>query len=189
MSKLWITADTHYSHKNICGPSVSSWDAGYRDYDSVKNMDDAIVESFNSRIAAEDTIYHLGDWSFGGKPKIAEFMDRLTCKNIVLIWGNHDYNIRKYNRDLFMETHHLLNRKLCGKRFVLCHYSMQVWEASHRGVLHCFGHSHHSIEGVGKSMDVGWCGFRKPLEVEEVISILDTKEIAFLDHHDKRTDP
>lgn len=189
MSNIWITSDSHFSHTNIAGKAISSWNTGYRDFDSIEDMNNSIVDSFNKVAKKDDVIYHLGDWSFGGKDKVKEFMDRLVCKNVVLIYGNHDHNIRKYYNSLFMETHDLLNRKIAGRNFVLCHYSMQVWEASHRGTLHCFGHSHHTINGVGRSMDVGWCGFRRPLNIEEVIDTLDSKKISFVDHHTASTNP
>ena len=41
---LWFTSDTHYSHKNICR-GVSNWDSGYRDFDSLDEMNDAIIKN------------------------------------------------------------------------------------------------------------------------------------------------
>lgn len=187
MTNIWITSDTHWSHTNIAGPSVSSWNKGYRDYGSVAEMNDAIVDSFNTRAGKDDLIYHLGDWSFGGKGKVVEFMDRLVCKNVILIYGNHDYNIRKHYKHLFLETHELLNRKIAGKRFILCHFALRVWEKSHHGSFHCYGHSHHSLPELGKSMDVGWCKFRRPLHIDEVIETLSNREVQFVDHHSKET--
>lgn len=187
MSNIWITSDTHYFHANIAGPSVSSWCSGFRDYDSVEDMNDAIVESFNSMVKSNDLIYHLGDWSFGGKDKVQQFMDRLDCKNVILIYGNHDHNIKKHFKHLFLETHELLHRKIAGKFFVLCHYAMRIWMYSHKGSLHCYGHSHHSLPGIGRSMDVGWCKYRRPLHIEEVVEKLGQEPITFVDHHNEGT--
>ena len=38
-------------------------------------------------------------WSFNGFDKIIEFRNRLNCKNIHLILGNHDTHIEKNNAD------------------------------------------------------------------------------------------
>ena len=43
----------------------------------------------------EDTLYHLGDWSFGGIENIWNFRKRINCKNIYLVPGNHDHHIKK----------------------------------------------------------------------------------------------
>ena len=82
-----------------------------------------------------------------------------------------------------------------GKQlFFLSHYSHQVWYGSHKGVIHLFGHSHNSIEGIGKSMDIGVDTAYKllkeyrPFSIEEVISIMDKKEVKFTDHHKLETD-
>lgn len=41
---VWITSDTHFSHTNIAGPSVSSWKSGYRNFESVHEMNKALTE-------------------------------------------------------------------------------------------------------------------------------------------------
>lgn len=192
MSNIFFTSDSHAFHRNIAGPKVSNWDAGFRDFDDEFVMTDAIVKSYNDVVGENDTLYHLGDWSFGGKHRVAEFRNRIKCRNIILIYGNHDHHIRKEFRHLFRETHELLHRTLYSnkygtRQFVLCHYSMRIWDKSHHGSLHCFGHSHNSLPEhkpeFGRSMDVGWCGYRRPLHIDEVIEWLETKEIPKLDHH------
>lgn len=189
MSNTWIFSDTHHSHTNICGPSVSSWSKGYRNFDSVAQMNEAIVSSINDVVKEDDILYHLGDWSFGGKDNIKKFRDLIKCNNIVLLIGNHDHHISKNPefQKLFSEVHELLRRKIAGHYFTLCHYAMRVWDSSHQGALHCFGHSHGSLPGFGRSMDVGWCIHRRPLHIEEVIKELMSKPIGFVDHHNKDT--
>ncbi len=44
-------------------------------------------------VKPNDIIYHLGDWSFGGHENIKIFRNRIKCKNIHLILGNHDHHI------------------------------------------------------------------------------------------------
>ena len=94
MSKIFFTSDTHYNHKNIC-KGVSDWTSTdrCRDFSTVKEMNDAIVDAINSTVGEDDTLYHLGDWSFGGINSIWEFRKRIKCRNIHLILGNHDHHI------------------------------------------------------------------------------------------------
>ena len=100
-AKVWFTSDTHYGHKNICR-GVSEWDLNdhgghlsVRDFDTVDQMNDAIVNGINKYVNSEDYLIHLGDWSFGGIENIWNFRKRINCKNIILILGNHDHHIDK----------------------------------------------------------------------------------------------
>ncbi len=96
-------------------------------------------------------------------------------------------------KELFTSTNDVLTVKHGKHTFFLSHYSHQVWLGSHRGFIHLFGHSHDSIEGIGKSMDVGidvakrLLGKYRPFSIEEVINIMDKKEIVFLDKHNPST--
>ena len=99
--KIYFVSDTHFGHANICR-GVSKWSSenssnpnGTRDFDTIEEMNDAIVNAINSRVGEDDILYHLGDWSFGGWKNIYEFRKRIKCKNIHLILGNHDEHIQK----------------------------------------------------------------------------------------------
>lgn len=94
--KIWFTSDTHYQHKNICR-DVSNWPESKwtRDYDILEEMNNIIVNSINLNVMEDDILFHLGDWSFGGFEMIEEFRNRIVCKNIHLILGNHDHHIER----------------------------------------------------------------------------------------------
>lgn len=96
MSKnIWVTSDTHFSHRNIAGPKVSKWKNGYRDFEDEFAMNKHIVKVFNQHVKEDDYLYHLGDWSFGGIENIWNFRKQLRCQNIHLFLGNHDEHIKK----------------------------------------------------------------------------------------------
>lgn len=201
MKNIWITSDTHYDHKNIVR-GVSSWEdkeISCRDFKTLEEYNEAIVNNINKIVAQDDILYHLGDWAMGGEESIYNFRKRIVCREIILIRGNHDKHIKvsnfwkgigaSTNFSLVTDTLEVSHGKT---KFFMSHYSHQVWPKSHRGVLHLFGHSHDSIKGVGKSMDVGLdaakriLGEYRPFSVEEVISILSKKEVSYLDHHKER---
>ena len=100
--KVWYTSDTHYGHSNICR-GTSSWDLkehgghdSVRDFDTLEDMNQAIVDGINKHVKEDDYMFHNGDWNFGGIYNIAKFRQQLFCKNIILIHGNHDTHIILY---------------------------------------------------------------------------------------------
>ena len=100
--RVWVTSDPHYNHKNICR-SVTNWRTqdgdvptyNTRDFQSIDQMNDALVNNINFKVGQNDTLIILGDIAFGGFESIGKFLDRLVCKNIHLVLGNHDHHIKK----------------------------------------------------------------------------------------------
>lgn len=195
----WFTSDTHFGHKNIAGPNISNWSSGYRNFNSVHEMNMAIVSGINKYVKEDDTLYHLGDWSFGGAQNIFQFRKYLVCKNIHLILGNHDqdiidkefsFNDILFNPiDLFLSVQDVLTLSVGKTKLFLSHYSHRVWVGSHKGVIHLYGHSHGSIPDFGRSMDVGVdVAFRKfgeyrPFNIGDIINIMSNRSIEKIDHH------
>lgn len=92
---LYLTSDTHYSHKNMCS-GVSNWDDkenSCRNFETIEEMDTAVVDNINNVVGENDYLLHFGDWSFGGIENVWNFRKRIICKNIILILGNHDHHI------------------------------------------------------------------------------------------------
>lgn len=183
MSNVWFSSDFHYGHTNIAGPKVSRWKSGYRDFDSVFHMNEAIIDSINDNVGKHDTLYFLGDWAFGKEDNIRELRYLLNVQEIVLIYGNHDDTIRKNVKyhGLFTERYDQLHRSFGDTKIVMNHYPIAEWRDCHRGAIHLFGHVHGSREVGGKSMDVGWCMHRRPLSLDEILEKMSEKEV--LQHH------
>ena len=62
---------------------------------------------------------------------------------------------------------------------VLCHYALKVWNASHWGTYHLYGHSHGMLpdDPKSRSFDVGVdCHNFYPLAYEEMKGIMKQKE-------------
>jgi calcineurin-like phosphoesterase family protein len=153
-------------------------------------MNRAIVDSINNTVQAKDTLYFLGDWSFGGIDNVKRFRDQVMCRNIHLIYGNHDKNIERSNdlQQLFTSCSYYKEITINRKRIILSHYSMRVWNKSHHGSWMLYGHSHHTLPDLGgKTIDIGWCKWRKPLSFEEIERIMDKRPINFIDHHSTET--
>ncbi len=196
-SNIWFSSDFHLGHSNIAGPKTSSWRDGYRDFDSVQEMNQEILKNINKYVKWDDTLYFLGDFCFGGHKNTPGYRDQINCQTIHVVRGNHDGKIDSY-KDKFTSIQDVLTLDIDGKgnpkrTIFMSHYAHRVWLGSHKGVIHLYAHSHNSIPDHGKSMDVGidvakWLtGEYKPFSLEEILKIMEGKETAFVDHHDKDT--
>lgn len=198
--KVWITSDTHFGHKNICR-GVTNWRTqdgqipieSTRDFQTIEQMNERLIDGINHFVGQDDTLIMLGDVSFGGFENIGIFLDRLICRNIHLILGNHDHHIDR-NRDQiqgrFLSVQHYLEANIEGQDFVLCHYPLQSWHGLNKGVIHLHGHVHlpeHRKFGNGKRLDVGMDGNgMDPYSISEIIKIMDKIPIGSDmsgDHH------
>ena len=197
---VWITSDTHYSHKNICR-GVTNWRTkdgkipieSTRDFNTIEDMNSVIVDNINSKIGPDDTLIHLGDFSFGGFDKIGQFLDRLVCKNIHLVLGNHDHHI-KNNRenihDRFLSVQNYLEVNIGGANFVLSHYPLCSWNQLSKGAIQLHGHVHLPTNkkwGNGKRLDIGVDGNNyQPYKLSEIVHMMDRREVRseiVNDHH------
>jgi calcineurin-like phosphoesterase family protein len=200
---VWIFSDPHYNHKNICR-GVTSWRTQdgeipieqTRDFPNLEKMNSTIVNNINNCAMPDDTLICLGDWSFGGFESIREFWDRIMCKNIHLILGNHDHHIEKNRNDcqeLFKSVSHYNTLEIGQFKFRLMHYPISSWDGLGKGVMHLHGHCHlptHLRFSKGQRMDVGMDGhheFRPYNMMDEVIPLLRHRpkisEVGEYDHH------
>jgi calcineurin-like phosphoesterase family protein len=202
---IWITADTHYNHKNICH-GVTDWRnpdgtipiAQTRDFPTIQKMNDAMVNGINGVVMQDDILIHLGDWSFGGFDSIRELYDRLVCKNIYLFLGNHDRHILKNKnniRELFLSVDKENDEYRYEKyQFHLHHYPIMSWRDMKQGTIHLHGHTHFTGDnrfGQGKKMDVGIDGhpeFRPYSLKDEIIPFMTKRPVmseyeTVIDHH------
>lgn len=158
---IWFISDTHYHHRNIVR-GISQWTdkSGCRNFDTQQEHDDFVVDLINQSVHRHDTLYHLGDWSFGGKDKIRELRDRINCERVHIIYGNHDHHIQAVfgNMDLlFQSRQHYRELAIAGQSVVLCHYPIESWNSMERGAIHqvatlprATSQRHTSIEGGNK---------------------------------------
>ena len=186
---IWFSSDWHFQHKNITGPKVSTWKSGYRDFDSTQKMDDTIFNTINKYVKEDDILYFLGDFCFGDHSKTPLHRSKILCKTIHLLRGNHDVHIDLY-KDYFSSINDVLHVQHGKNKFFLSHYSHRVWNGSHKGISHLYGHSHGSIPDFNKSMDVGidvsykMFGEYRPFHINEIVDIMSKKIISPVDHHD-----
>jgi len=98
MARLF-TSDTHFRHRNVIKYCNRPWD-------NTAEMDEAIIEQWNSQVGPDDEVYHLGDVGIGkGMALKEDLIKRLNGKKH-LVLGNHDamFNTLHKNPDC-VETH------------------------------------------------------------------------------------
>lgn len=159
--KLWFTSDSHFSHTNIikyCN----------RPFDSVEEMNEKLIENWNSVIGKDDLIFCLGDFALGSEKQTRYILERLNGHK-VLIKGNHeksvmckDYNRNEFNGGIYEILEIKVNDDEVANGFqhiVLCHYTMFTFHNSHRGTWQLFGHVHGRLDGDSRispnQIDVG----------------------------------
>ena len=173
--KIWITSDLHFWHNNILryNPVTRVWN-------TVEEMNIALIEEWNSKVAKGDIIYHNGDFSFGSPAKTEEILRQLNGQK-VFIEGNHD---RGKNRTLLKKYGEYHTYKEVnwvspdGKKIKVClfHFPMEEWNVKHHGSIHLHGHCHGTKPRWGRRLDVGYDSLGKIYSLDEVCQWLYTCE-------------
>lgn len=82
------------------------------------------------------------------------------------------------------------NAKWEKVRLFMSHYAHRVWNHSHKGSIHLYGHSHGNLEPYGKSLDVGidniykLIGEYRPVNVTDIVKLLENTSVKIVDHHE-----
>lgn len=151
---LWMTGDGHYGHSRIrqhCN----------RAFETCDEMNQFLVDNINRVVKPNDILYNLGDLAWD-ECHANWFFDRVVCRHIVHIWGNHDRRCRNVIQRRAESTHDMLEITVPDKdaaggmqRVVLCHYALRVWPGGNRGAYNLYAHSHGNLPPNGLQMDVG----------------------------------
>ena len=218
LDDIYITGDTHFYHGNIIkychrpflsaedkaeldrlggrwhdgswkGPKQAKWKISD---ESVKIMNDTLIDNINKTVPKSGVLIHVGDWSIAPKEeeqipgyvrRCTEMRERINCDRIFLCWGNHDNKHAIHH--LFQWGDHRGKIVLNDLEIVCDHYFGGIWDASHRGAIQLYGHSHSEAEEgadrilVGRrNMDVGvdnaarLLGEYRPFRLKEILDIM-----------------
>ena len=131
---IYFTADTHFGHENVirfCN----------RPFSSADEMDEMLIQNWNSRVKDNDTVYIVGDMFFRSA-NAESILQRLKGKKRLII-GNHDgswitkLDATKYfvSIDKFLETSD-------GRHtMTMCHYPLLSWKHALKSYM-IHGHIH-----------------------------------------------
>jgi Predicted phosphoesterase or phosphohydrolase len=128
MGNIWFISDQHHCHANILtfrnevtGELIRP---GFKDVDE---MDETMIERYNSVVTDQCKVYFLGDVCFGNKEKLERIMRRLKGKKRLCL-GNHDaqsYKITEYAK-YFQKVMLWRQFKDMPYPFIACHVPMHT---------------------------------------------------------------
>ena len=200
--RRWITSDLHLSHGNIikycdrdfCLNSFEREEIAKTKKDfpgaqaalkqiiiskeSIDLMDRTIIANINNLVGKDDILYMLGDFCWAKEfYQVVNFRNRINCKNIIGILGNHDFfSYREYS-SIFNEVVNYKEIKYNGLNIVMCHYPIFSFNSMHRSGIMAHGHAHGNTENWKKEhlpgipiIDIGVdCWNYEPVSFEEII--------------------
>ena len=171
---IWITSDTHFNHTNILKYEPKS-----RPFETIEEMNEAIINNWNAVVKSTDTVYVLGDFFMGPMDKIIPILSRLKGK-IILIRGNHDTPLRlDLYRNYGIEIKDIDYLRYKGRYFILCHFPIaseefiQMVIKDNSEVVTLYGHTHSNspVGYVNGTYHIGLdTNDLRPLSIEEIWS-------------------
>lgn len=209
MSNIWFASDLHLGHANIIKYSK-------RPFKSVDEHDRILIENWNTYVSPRDTVYYLGDFAYKNKEAAIKYRERLAGQ-IFFIEGNHDSVAEQMKNQFgwYKEVYTLKTEtpRLGKVEVFMSHYAHRVWNKSHHGRWHLYGHSHASLPDDPNSLsfDVGVDNTAmrlgesrlygtgqldttpgvlrpenyRPISIDEVAAVMKTKAFKPIDHHGK----
>ena len=146
MSKIWLTSDLHFLHNKefLYKP---------RGFDSVEEMNEAIIERHNALVDDGDDVYICGDLCLGGGGEGAlsaakYLIERLNGK-LHIILGNHDTSARI---EMYKTCKNVVDIKYAdmihykGYHFYLSHFPTITSNLEKESLKQCticlYGHTH-----------------------------------------------
>lgn len=185
MSNNFFTSDFHIFHKKI-----KEYCPTTRVGDTPEQMVEHLLSNIERQVRPGDSLYNLGDVSFGTHEQTRSFLARIKQMGVHhhLVLGNHDIAIRDSAelQALFTTVSDIKTVKIGKNTVVMCHYPFAVWPYRHYGSWHLHGHSHGGFKQLGKCMDVGvdTCPNRNMTmwSYEEILKIMKTHGITPPNH-------
>lgn len=161
---MWFfSADWHLGHSNIIKyckrPFLSHEEEGllsmadrgvipakelHISQESTIRMTDTIIDSTNAVVGPDDSLVIIGDFCWtprNDRFAVAEkFRNRINCKNLYLIWGNHDD--RRILSPLFKACYDQYVFNIDGQNIFTSHYPCRSWDMAFHGSWDLYGHVH-----------------------------------------------
>jgi calcineurin-like phosphoesterase family protein len=165
MQNTHITSDTYFGRKSIIKK---------RGFDSIEEMNNTMIKSWNETVEPDDTVYHLGN--FAWDPFHANLVLQQLNGHIIFLKGNHDKALHEavaVKRSV--ELHECGILEIPNLGIVLSHYPMLDWRGKEKGTINFHGHDYKKYKTDIQENRVNICSDLwqlKPAAVESVKDIL-----------------
>lgn len=174
-NNIFFTSDTHFNHANIIKYCM-------RPFADKDEMNEALINNWNSVVKKNDIVFHLGDFMFGNMNRFWDFRSRLNGK-IYLIHGNHDYELMdKVNVDDGFEiVTSQLNIVVNGQKIYLNHFPLLTFDGIYKEKpsWQLFGHVHSNKNIPGTSADVKRLDYLLPMQYDVGVDNNNYRPISF----------
>lgn len=147
MADIWFISDTHFFHENIL---KFTGDDGklIRNFNDVTEMNERMIQEWNSRVKPQDKVYHLGDVFLGVQfPSAAVALIKTLNGHKRLMLGNHDHIEQPAYRE-FERIELWTGGKFKQYNFVASHIPLRP-DQMRDGEFNVHGHIHQNkIQGM-----------------------------------------
>lgn len=139
MPNIFVISDTHFGHANILS-FVNEAGVPLRDFRNVEEMDEHMIQQWNSVVRPQDKVYHLGDVAM--HKEHVQTVARCNGHKR-LIRGNHDVFVTKWYMRFFEEVYatRILNQML------LSHIPVHP-ESIGKAIANVHGHVHNNVPAL-----------------------------------------
>lgn len=169
---IYFISDTHFNHSNI----IKYCNRPFKD---IKEMNNTLINNWNSVVKKDDIVYHLGDFALADDQELKELYSKLNG-TIMLIRGNHDGKSAKYYEEIGFKVLKNAPIKLDEYKLILSHVPVPNIKIPY-DYINLHGHIHNKklIDGYSAkiysldkhiNVSVDTINF-KPLSLEEINNI------------------
>lgn len=167
-SKVFLVSDTHFGHHGVT-KFLNEDGTKLRPWNTIEEMDAALIQLWNETVGPNDKVYHLGDYVINRRSmNVASQLHGKKC----LIKGNHDiFRLNEYAEHFYdIRAYHVL------ANMILSHVPLHESQLDRFGVnVHGHLHSNRVLDSNGNVDNRYQCvcvehtNFR-PILLDEVIA-------------------
>jgi calcineurin-like phosphoesterase family protein len=183
MRNIFYTSDLHLGHLGIC--KFTNYDGSkVRPWDDVDEMNEALIDNWNSVVNDDDKIYVLGDIVMNLKH--LPLMGRMKGSKR-LIRGNHDIFSTKEYMKYFKEIYgvRVLGEKNAKDRMILSHIPLDPNSITYRFNINVHGHTHGN--DTGNPLHYNMCVEKTnytPMSHEDLILDINNRNLGYENNKD-----
>lgn len=171
---IYFTSDLHLCHNK-------EFLYGDRGFTNPIDMNEVLIKNINDIVKEDDILYILGDLMLSDTDTGIEYMNKINCKDIRLIRGNHDSDDRvaRYKNEIknITSIDYSILFKYNKIMFYLSHYPSVTRQPddlpNKQGIINLYGHTHQKNMFYNDNFYMYHVGLDsnglKPISIDEII--------------------
>ncbi len=144
---VYFSSDQHFGH-------AAARSFYRRPFASVAEMDQQMIDRWNTVIEPGDDVWHLGDFAVRQSPdRVNHLLAILHGRKHLIVGNNDDAGVTGCVG--WQSVQPYAEVTVDGTRLVLCHYPFRTWRYMGTGSINLHGHSHGRLKPLPRQFDVG----------------------------------